>query len=172
MGFLKPDLPEIDMAAWRSRSRSERIRPMARHLAERGFGTPAAIPLFYVFKIGLYILGGWLFALATKGIDGFTNVGSWWAEPIVFEKVVLWTLLYEVVGLACGSGPLNTRFSPPMGSILYWLRPGTIRLPPWPGRIPLTKGTTRTPVDALLYAALLGMTLWALLSDGTGPIPG
>jgi hypothetical protein len=171
MGFLKPDLPQIDMAEWSKGTRSEKIRPMARHWAEVGFGTPVALHLFYVVKIGLYILGGWLFALSTKGIEGFTAVASWWSEPIVFEKVVLYTLLFEVIGLGCGFGPLNNRFFPPLGSILYWLRPGTIRLPPWPGRVPLTKGTTRGPVDVALYAALLAMTTWALLSDGTGPIP-
>ena len=127
--------------------------------------------LFYVVKVLLYMLGGWLFALATKGIDGFTNVGTWWSEPIVFQKVVLYTMLFEVIGLGCGFGPLNNRFFPPMGSILYWLRPKTIRLPPWPGHAPLTKGTARTPVDVALYAALLVMTLWALFSDGTEPIP-
>ncbi|MGH3577682.1 MAG: DUF3556 domain-containing protein, partial [Mycobacterium sp.] len=83
----------------------------------------------------------------------------------------LYTMLFEVVGLGCGFGPLNNRFFPPLGSILYWLRPGTIRLPPWPGRVPLTKGTARTAVDAALYAALLVMTAWALFSDGTGPVP-
>lgn len=144
---------------------------MARHWAEIGFGTPVALHLFYVFKIGLYILGAWLFALATKGIDGFTNIGAWWSEPIVFEKVVLFTILFEVIGLGCGFGPLNNRFFPPMGSILYWLRPGTIRLPPWPTRVPLTRGDGRTPVDVALYGALLIMLLIALLSDGTGEIP-
>jgi len=171
MGFLKPDLPVLDMAEWSKGTRSEKIRPMARHWAEVGFGTPVALHLFYVAKILVYILVGWLFAVTTTGIDGFTNVASWWSEPIVFEKVVLYTMLFEVVGLGCGFGPLNNRFFPPMGSILYWLRPGTIRLPPWPGRIPFTRGTARTPVDAALYAALLGMLLWALVSDGTGPIP-
>jgi len=171
MGFLKPDLPLLDMAEWSKGTRSEKIRPMARHWAEVGFGTPVALHLFYVAKILVYILVGWLFAVTTTGIDGFTNVASWWSEPIVFEKVVLYTMLFEVVGLGCGFGPLNNRFFPPMGSILYWLRPGTIRLPPWPGRIPFTRGTARTPVDAALYAALLGMLLWALVSDGTGPIP-
>jgi hypothetical protein len=171
MGFLKPDMPVVDMAEWLKGNRSERIRPMARHWAEVGFGTPVALHLFYVVKIGLYILGGWLFALATNGIGGLAEFGSWWSEPIVFQKVVLFTLLFEVIGLGCGFGPLNNRFFPPMGSVLYWLRPGTIRLPPWPGRIPLTKGTARSPVDVALYAALLAATLWALLSDGTGPIP-
>jgi hypothetical protein len=171
MGFLKQDAPVVDYEEWSKGSRAEKIKPMARHWAEVGFGAPVVLHLFYVVKILLYILGGWLFALATKGIDGFTNVGQWWSEPIVFQKVVLYTMLFEVIGLGCGFGPLNNRFFPPMGSILYWLRPNTIRLPPWPGRIPLTKGTARTPVDVALYAALLVMLVVGLFSDGTGPIP-
>ncbi|WP_330254291.1 DUF3556 domain-containing protein [Nocardia sp. NBC_00565] len=171
MGFLEPDLPVVDMARWSKGTRSERIRPMAEHWAEVGFGTPVALHLFYVGKVCLYILGGWLIVLSTKGIDGFTGVGDWWSEPIVFEKVVLYTLLFEVIGLGCGFGPLNNRYLPPFGSILYWLRPRTIRLPPWPGQIPLTKGTDRTVVDIALYAALLVLTAIAVLSDGTGPVP-
>ena len=171
MGFLKPDMPVVDFAEWSKGTRSEKIRPMARHWAEVGFGTPVVMHLFYVVKILLYILGGWLFALATKGIDGFTDVGDWWTEPIVFQKVVLYTMLFEVVGLGCGFGPLNNRFFPPLGSILYWLRPNTIRLPPWPSRIPLTKGDARTPSTCVLYAALLVVLVVALFSDGTGPIP-
>ena len=163
MGFLQPDMPVVDFAEWSKGTRSEKIRPMARHWAEVGFGTPVVMHLFYVFKILLYILGGWLFALATKDVDGFTNVAQWWTEPIVFEKVVLYTMLFEVVGLGCGFGPLNNRFFPPLGSILYWLRPNTIRLPPWPNRIPLTKGDSRSPVDVVLYAALLVMLLVALV---------
>lgn len=170
MGFLKPELPVVDFAEWSKGTRSEKIRPMARHWAEVGFGTPVVLHLFYVLKIGLYVLGVWLFALSTADIDGFAQVQQWWSEPIVFEKAVLYTMLFEVIGLGCGFGPLNNRFFPPMGSILYWLRPGTIRLPPWPRRIPLTTGTGRTPVDAALYAALLVMLLVALVSDGTGPI--
>jgi Transmembrane protein of unknown function (DUF3556) len=171
MGFLKQDAPVVDYEQWSKGTRAEKIVPMARHWAEVGFGTPVVLHLFYVIKILLYILAAWLIALTTKGIDGFTNVASWYAEPIVFEKVVLYTMLFEVVGLGCGFGPLNNRFFPPLGSILYWLRPKTIRLPPWPSRIPLTKGTARTPVDTALYAALLVMLLVALFSDGTGPIP-
>jgi Transmembrane protein of unknown function (DUF3556) len=174
MGFLKQDAPQIDFEEWSKGTRAEKIIPMARHWAEVGFGTPVALHLFYVVKIGLYILAAWLLALTTKGlggINGFTNVAHWYAEPIVFEKVVLYTMLFEVVGLGCGFGPLNNRFFPPMGSILYWLRPGTIRLPPWPDRIPFTKGDERTPFDALLYGALLVLLVIAIFSDGTGPLP-
>lgn len=171
MGFLRQEVPVVDFAQWSRGTRAEKIRPMAKHWAEVGFGTPVALHLFYVVKILLYILLAALFALATKGIDGLGNVGSWWTEPIVFQKVVLYTILFEVIGLGCGFGPLNNRFFPPMGSILYWLRPDTIRLPPWPQRVPLTRGDNRTPVDVVLYGALLVVLLVALLSDGTGPDP-
>jgi len=174
MGFLKPDLPVVDFTEWSKGTRAERIRPLARHWAEVGFGTPVVLHLFYVVKILLYVLAGALFAYGTSdlgGLAGLTNVTAWYDEPIVFQKVVLFTMLFEVVGLGCGFGPLNNRFFPPMGSILYWLRPGTIRLPPWPTRVPLTRGTARTPFDAVLYGALLVMLVVALLSDGTGPIP-
>ena len=171
MGFLKQETPQIDFEEWSKGTRAEKIIPMARHWAEVGFGTPVLLHLFYVVKIALYILGAWLLALTTTGINGFTNVAHWYAEPIVFEKVVLYTMLFEVVGLGCGFGPLNNRFFPPLGSILYWLRPGTIRLPPWPGRIPFTKGDNRTPFDALLYGALLVLLVIAIFSDGTGPMP-
>ncbi|CAN5335465.1 DUF3556 domain-containing protein [soil metagenome] len=169
MGFLKQETPQLNFEEWSKGTRAERIIPMARHWAEVGFGTPVALHLFYVVKILAYILGAWLIVLSTKGIDGFTNVAQWYAEPIVFQKVVLYTMLFEVVGFGCGFGPLNNRFFPPMGSALYWLRPGTIRLPPWPNRIPLTNGDARTPFDAAVYGALLVALLIALFSDGTGP---
>ena len=171
MGFVQPNLPVVDMAEWSKKPRAERVVPMVRHIAENGFGTPLIMHVMYGIKIALYILGAWLFAWSTNGIDGFTDVAAWWTEPIVFEKAVLYTMLFEVVGLGCCFGPLAGRYFPPMGSILYWLRPGTIRLPPWPERVPLTKGNDRTPFDALLYGILLGLLVLGLVSDGSGPIP-
>ncbi|MDO9496538.1 MAG: DUF3556 domain-containing protein [Nocardioides sp.] len=165
MGFLQPDLPQLDLDEWRKGTRNERMRPLIRHLCEVGFGTPDVVFVFYVVKICLYVLGAMAFVLTTSGIDGFTAVGSWWSEPVVFQKLVFWTVLFEVLGLGCGFGPLNLRFLPPLGSFLYWLRPGTIRLPPWPGRVPLTAGTRRTVVDALGYASLLASLVLVLVSD-------
>ncbi|CAM3674897.1 DUF3556 domain-containing protein [Mycobacterium frederiksbergense] len=172
MGFLKQTTPVIDFEEWSKGTRAERIVPMARHWAEVGFGTPVVLHLFYVAKILAYIVAAWVLVLATTdGLGGFTEFSSWYNEPILYQKVVFYTMLFEVVGLGCGFGPLNNRFFPPMGSILYWLRPRTIRLPPWPNRIPLTKGDARGPVDVLLYGALLVMLVVALFSQGTGPIP-
>ena len=144
---------------------------MARHIAERGMGYPDVFYVLYAVKIGLYIVAGLAFGLATKGIDGWGDVGSWWTEPIVFQKAVLWSLLFEVLGLGCGFGPLTGKIAPPLGSPLYWLRTGTIRQPPWPGRIPFTAGDRRTPVEVVLYAGVIVATLYALCSDGTGPVP-
>src|ERR1044072_6789446 len=84
MGFLKPDMPVVDFAEWIKGSRSDKIRPMARHWAEVGFGTPGVMHLFYVVKILLYILAAWLIVLSTAGVDGFTDVRSRYAQPIVY----------------------------------------------------------------------------------------
>ncbi|QLL05963.1 DUF3556 domain-containing protein [Mycobacterium vicinigordonae] len=171
MGFIQPNLPVVDIPEWSKGTRSERVVPMQRHIAENGFGTPLIMPVMYFMKIVLYILGAWALAWSTPGIGNFTHVTAWWTEPIVFQKAVLYTMLFEVVGLGCCFGPMAGRYFPPMGSILYWLRPGTIRLPPWPNRIPLTKGSDRTLLEVVLYATLLVLLLVALLSGGTGPIP-
>ena len=174
MGFVSPNLPDLDVDQWRALPRAERTKAMQQHWTLNGFGTPYAIYLLYIVKIGLYILGGLAFAAATPGIGTLGNVADWWTEPVVFQKVIVWTLLFEVLGFGCGFGPLTLRFLPPLGTFLYWLRPGTIRLAPWPERVPLTRGSTRTIVDVVLYAAVLAAALWILLgpADGTGDMKG
>ncbi|MEO6471173.1 MAG: DUF3556 domain-containing protein [Aeromicrobium sp.] len=166
MGFMSPALPKLDVAEWSAKSRLERIKPMARHWAENGFGTPWGVYILYAVKIGLYVLGGLAFAASTPGIGTLGNLGDWWSEPIVFQKAVIWTLMFEVLGFGCGFGPLTLRFLPPIGSFLHWLRPGTIRLPPWPGRVPLTAGTKRSIIDIILYVAVIASALYLLLSPG------
>lgn len=168
--FLKQTTPTVEFDTWSQGTRAEKIKPMARHWAEVGFGTPIALHLFYVGKILAYLLVGWAIVISTPGIDGFFDVTAWYNEPIVFEKVVLYTMLIEVVGFGCGFGPLNNRYFPPFGSILYWLRPNTIRQPPWPSRIPLTRGDTRTPLDVVVYTALLVAIVIALFSPGGGVV--
>lgn len=167
MGFLAPAPPPVDVEEWKKQSHLDRIKPLAQDWAVNGFGTPSAIYLLYVVKLVLFSLGGFLLISATTpGVGGLGDFGEWWTEPIVFQKVVVWLVLWEVIGLGCGSMPLTFRFVPPIGGILYWLRPGTVRLPPWPKRIPLTSGTRRDPADVALYAGLLASTAYLLVSDG------
>jgi len=167
MGFVTPTLPDIDLEEWKRKPHLERLKPLAQDWAVNGFGTPPAIYLIYVLKLVVFSIGGFLIiSLTTPGIGGLGDIGDWWTQPIVFQKIVVWLVLWEVLGLGCGSMPLTFRFIPPIGGFLYWLRPGTVRLPPWPERVPLTAGTRRTPVDALLYAGILVACLWLLGSDG------
>ncbi len=167
MGVIKPDLPELDYDQWRRQLRMARIRPMVEHWAIAGFAPPDAVYALYLLKIVGYGAGAVLFASLTPGLGSFSSVGSWWTEPVFYQKVVLWTLLFEVLGLGCGFGPLTLRFLPPLGSFLHWLRPGTVRLPPWPGKVPLTKGSRRTLVDVLLYLGVVAAAVWALLAPAT-----
>jgi hypothetical protein len=173
MGFIAPELPDVDHDTWPTLPWRNRIRVCSRHWAEHGFGTPYAIYLLYLLKIGVYIAAPAAIISLTPGLGGLGHIGQWWTQPIVYQKVIVFTLLFEVLGLGCGSGPLTGRFWPPIGGFLYWLRPNTIRLPPWPGKVPFTAGDTRTVVDVLLYAIVLISGVWALLSPGHGgPVTG
>ncbi|MBV9089763.1 MAG: DUF3556 domain-containing protein [Mycobacteriaceae bacterium] len=168
MGFTTPDLPPVDAAAWQTLPRWQRLQTMTRHWVEHGFGTPYAVYVLYLVKIAAYVAGAAAVISLTQGLGGLTHIAAWWSQPIVYQKLVVFTLLWEVLGLGCGSGPLTLRFSPPIGGFLYWLRPGTIRLAPWPGKVPFTGGDTRTLVDIALYAAVLISGAYALLSTGQG----
>jgi hypothetical protein len=166
MGFIEPTPPPFEYEEWKRRPHLERIKTLAQDWALNGFGTPYFVYLLYIVKLVLYAGGGLLLISTTSGLGGLGDLGSWWTEPIVFQKAVIWTMLWEVLGLGAGSLPLTLRFSPMIGGILYWLRPGTTRLPPWPERVPLTRGTRRTLFDVALYAGLIGAALSLLLSDG------
>ena len=170
MGFIQPNLPVVD-AEWSTKSRAERVMPMARHIAENGFGTPLIMHVMYGVKIALYILGGWLFAWSTIGIGGFTDVAPGSPSRSSSKRPSSTRCCSKSSASAAASGHW------PGATSRRWVRsctgygPGTIRLPPWPDRLPLTKGSNRTPFDAMLYAALLVLLAAALVSDGTGPIP-
>ena len=70
MGFVAPDLPDLDHDEWSRRPYSERLKPLAQHWVEHGFGTPSAIYLVYVLKIGLYVAGAAWFISMTPGLGG------------------------------------------------------------------------------------------------------
>jgi hypothetical protein len=168
MGFITPDLPDVDPETWHARSAADRMQVVTRHWVEHGFGTPSAIYLLYVIKMAAYAAGATAVISLTPGLGGLGRIGDWWTQPIVYQKFIVFTLLFEVLGLGCGSGPLTARFMPPIGGFLYWLRPKTIRLPPWPNDVPFTRGDTRTLFDVALYVVVLASGVRALLAPGHG----
>jgi hypothetical protein len=164
MGFRTGDFPPVDPDTFFDRPFLERIRVLSTHWAERGFGTPKMVHAIYIVKLlVLYILGGVLIATSTSGLTPFWDVGSWWTEPIIYEKLILWTVLLETIGLAGSWGPLAAHFKPMTGGIRYWARPGTIRMPPWPRKVPFTAGHRRTVADVALYLTILATVAVALV---------
>ena len=168
MGFITPDLPDVDPETWHTLPAADRMQVVTRHWVEHGFGTPSAIYLLYVFKMAAYAAGAAAVISLTPALGGLGDIETWWTQPIVYQKLVIFTLLFEVLGLGCGSGPLTARFWPPIGGFLYWLRPKTIRLPPWPQEVPFTSGDTRSIFDVGLYVIVLASGVRALLAPGHG----
>jgi Transmembrane protein of unknown function (DUF3556) len=167
MGFIQPEPPPFDLVEWRRKPFLDRLKPVVQDWALNGFGAPGFIYLLYVVKLVVFVVvAALVISATTPGLGGLGDVTDWWTEPIVFEKAVVWTMLWEILGLGSGSMALTARYNPPIGGVLYRLRPGTVRLPPWPEKVPLTGGTTRAPVDVALYAAVLGMLVYLLVSSG------
>ena len=165
MGFTTGNLPPVDPGTFHERPFFERIRILATQWVEYGFGTPKMVHAIYVVKLlVLYLVGGLFVATATSGLGPFWHVTDWWPEPIVLEKLILWTVLLETLGLAGSWGPLAGHFKPMTGGVRYWARPDTIRLPPWPDKVPFTRGDRRTVADVVLYLAIVATLVATLVA--------
>ncbi|MEV6220068.1 DUF3556 domain-containing protein [Nocardia fluminea] len=166
MGFKTGDFPPVDTDTFLDLPLRERMRTLALHWAEYGFGTPKMIHTVYLAKVlVLYIIGGIAVATATSGAGPFWDVAQWWNQPVVYQKLVLWTVLLEAVGVAGSWGPLAGKFKPMTGGILYFARRGSIRLRPW-YRVPFTTGDSRTTLDVVLYLGFLASLVIALVAPG------
>lgn len=166
MSLMKPELIDVPLDEYKRLPLLQRIRLLATDWAERGLGSPSAAPLFYVIKIAAWLLlGGWI-AVASSGLGSLWDYHDWWAEPIVYQKLLLWAILWEALSIGAASGPAMFHFWPPMAGVFHWVRPGTVRRPPWGGRIPLTSGDRRTIVDVILYLAVLATLIAGLAMKG------
>jgi Transmembrane protein of unknown function (DUF3556) len=166
MGLTTGTFPPVDPATFMQTPYRERTKTLTRHWAENGFGAPKITALIYIAKLlCFYVVGGALVATLTSGLDPL-HPAAWWNEPIVYQKAVLWTILLETLGLAGSWGPLAGHFKPMTAGFRYYARAGTIRMPPWPDRVPLTKGDGRTRVDVALYVALVASLVVALVTPG------
>ncbi len=168
MGLFAPEPTPYDPLAWRRLPLHERGRLVCEAWAMQGYGAPVAIYVVYAVKVAAYI-GAWIFFCGlSPSLGSLADIGSWWLAPLAFQKAILWSMLFEVLGLGCGSGPLTGRYLPPIGGFLYFLRPGTTKLPLFPA-LPLLGGTRRTWLDVLAYAALIGVLVVLLVSPTLDP---
>jgi hypothetical protein len=166
MGLTTGNFPPVDPETFMQTPYRERTKTLARHWAEYGFGAPKITGVIYIVKLLVfYVLGGVLVATLTSGLDPL-HPAAWWNEPIVYQKAVIWTVLLECLGLAGSWGPLAGHFKPMTGGLRYYARVNSIRLPPWPDKVPFTKGDARTKLDVALCVALIASLVVALALPG------
>ncbi|MCB9651982.1 MAG: DUF3556 domain-containing protein [Deltaproteobacteria bacterium] len=163
LGLLNPIPPPYDALEWREKPFAEKVRMVCESWALQGYGTPLPVFVVYLLKIAGYVAMWSVFVSFTPGLGGLSRFGEWWAADIAYQKFILWSMLFEVLGLGCGSGPLTGRYMPPVGGALYFLRPGTTKLPLFPG-LPIIGRPRRGPVEVLLYAALIVTLVRALIA--------
>src|SRR4051794_2527358 len=168
MGFLQPTPPPFDLEEWRAKPYLTRLRMNCQDWAVNGFAPPDAVYLLYAVKLVLYLfILALVISVSTPGIGGLGDIGDWWYQPIVFQKFAVYTAVWEIIGLGSGSMQLAARYGPVIGGAVYWLRPGTVRLPPWPNKLPFTRGTRRSVVDVALYVGFLATGIYLLVSNGS-----
>src|SRR3954447_16544242 len=166
MGFTQASPPPFDLEEWGAKPYLTRLKLNCQDWAINGFAPPDAVYLLYVVKLIVYLVGAALvITLTTPGVGGLGDIADWRNQPIVFQKFVVWTSMWEIIGLGSGSMQLAARYGPIIGGALYWLRPGTLRLPPWPDKVPFTRGTRRTTFDVFLYLGVLAADVALLASN-------
>jgi hypothetical protein len=169
MRLLTPVPTPYDPLDWAAKPFAEKARMVCQAWAVQGYGSPVGVYAVYALKVGLYV-GGWLlFCSFTPGMGNPTQLSHWWLQPTAFQKAIVWSLLFEFLGLGCGSGPLTGRYVPPIGGFLYFLRPGTTKLALFP-RLPRHAGggIRRSALDVLLYAATVALATRALVASSIG----
>jgi hypothetical protein len=165
MGFTKPNFPPIDPEEFLRRPLMERMKYLALWWVENGFGTPKVIHTIYILKLlFFFIFGGVVVATATSHLQ-FWDVASWWNQPVVYQKVILWTVFLEALNVAGSWGPLVGKFKPMTGGVRFWAKLGTIRQRPWKW-VPFTAGDRRTVLDVALYGLLLASLVVAVAPPG------
>lgn len=165
MGFTTADMPPVEPEQFEQMPVMERMKMLAIHWADYGFGGPKQMHMLYVIKTIGFVVGGWLVVGLTTSL-GLFDLGSWWGELIVYQKLMVWIVLWEITGHAASWGPLSFKFGPFTGGWKYWAKPGTLRCPPYGDKVPGTAGFRRTGFDVALYLFLLAMLLVALVMPG------
>lgn len=171
MGYRTAELPPVDLDEFATMPFFPRMKMLMHHWVDHGFGTPKQTVTFYAWKIFFYGLFGLIFAGAfTAGLE-FNDIGGWWDEPILYQKLMIWTILMEILGLAATCGPMAFHFDPPIGGVLYWWQNDTLRVPPYPRYLKFTRGSRRTPWDTGLYKLIVFWLIMMMFLSGD-PVDG
>jgi hypothetical protein len=166
MGLMTGNFPPVEPAEFMQKPYRDRLQTLTRHWVDYGFGSPKIIAVVYLLRlVGFYALGGILVGTLTSHLNPL-HPSAWFWQPIFYEKVILWTVLLECLGLGGSWGPLAGHFHPMTAGFRYYARRGTIRMPPWPDRVPFTAGDERTTPDVTLYLALIASIAVALALPG------
>ncbi len=165
--LIAPQPLPFEYEEWKNKPFNERVVMLCRAWAVQGYGAPVAVYFFYIIKIAFYV-GMWIwFCSFSNGLGSLDTIKNWWFETEAIGKAVCWSMLFETLGMGCGSGPLTARYFPPFGAAFHFLRPGTIKLPLFPA---VFKSDNRNWFDVLLYLAFVVLLLRALVSAELTPL--
>ena len=119
IGALFP-LSRFELEAWRKLTVRERFAHALDLWASGGFATPFAIHLLYAVKLVLYLAS--IIALESHFGKSATPTAH------TFQRFTTFNLLWESLGLGCGSGPLSAHFFPPFTAFIHWFKVGSLKV--------------------------------------------
>ena len=153
---LPYDALKLSRASW-----AQKVKSASRAWAIQGYGAPKTVYIFYVVKVFLFLLGALFFCSIADGWVTTRALHDNLLDLESFKRVLLYSMMFELLGLGCGSGPLTARYVPPIAACLHFGRPGTVKLP-FLKRLPWFRRTTRGWIEASLYWCLIGISLFNL----------
>lgn len=159
--FISPQSPPYDPLQWVKEPLPIRAKQVCHAWILQGFGAPLSIYAFYVIKVAFYIAAWIFFCSFSPQLGSYEQIAHWYLDPLAFQKAILWSMLFEGLGLGCGSGPLTARYIPPFGGFLYTLRLRTLKLPLFPN-LPFIGQDQRGWLDVLAYAGWVIIMLMLL----------
>lgn len=164
--LIQPQPLPFDYDEWQQKPFNERVVMLCKAWAIQGYGAPVAVYSFYIIKIAFYV-GMWFFFCSySTNLGTFGAFKIWWFQPEALCKAILWSMLFESIGMGCGSGPLTARYFPPFGALFHFLRPNTIKLPLFPS---IFKNDKRNWLDVFLYIAFIFLLIRALIATEISP---
>jgi len=166
MSLLDPKPLPFNISNWKNIPFNEKVNLLCKAWVTQGYGAPISVYIVYLLKIVFYIAIWFFFCSFSDNLGTISNFSEWWFKPEALYKALIWSILFEVIGLGCGSLPLTGRYFPPFTAVFHFLQIGTIKLPLFKNSgIPFISNDQRNIFDVLLYAALIISLFIGLISS-------